>query len=190
MPSGEVDKETLCGRLRTRRGRGSSDVRRRHGNMRTQAPGNFKPGSSPSSWSSGPALGRTSSPHPQPYPVSAKWADARAPRAGLSPSGPQHVGVRSAPEVAAAANAHLTAHRVILLHPEPRVRPHGPVPAALSRRNSRRPEPGSPLLRRLRHLREAGASRRLTKPPPPGRVSACPRFAKLGVPRRRSYSPV
>ena len=101
-PPGGVDKETLCGRPRTRRGRASSDVRRRHGNMRTQAPGNFKPGSSSSSWSSGPALGRTSSPHPQPYPVSAKWADARTPRSGLSPSGPQHVGVRSAPEVAAA----------------------------------------------------------------------------------------
>lgn len=185
MPSGGVDKETLCGRPRTRRGRGGSRVRRRHGNM-----------TETSSLAPRPAPGvrvrpreELPTPDPQPYPVSAKWADARAPRAGLSPSGPQHVGVHSAPEVAAAANAHLTAHRVVLLHPEPRVRPHGAVPAWLSRRNSRRPEPGSPLRRRLRDLREAGASR-LTKPPPPGRVSACPRFAKLDVPRRRSYSPV
>lgn len=76
-------------------------MRRRHGNVRTQAPGKFTPAPSPDSWSSGPALGRISSPQPQPqpqaYPVSAEGAAARAPGAGLSPFDP----VRLTPEVAA-----------------------------------------------------------------------------------------
>ena len=66
-------------------------------------------------------------PAPNPYPVSAEGADARASRPGLAASCPQQVGVGPAPE--AAADTPLTAHPVVLLHPEPGVGPHGALPA-------------------------------------------------------------
>ena len=60
MLSGGIDTTGLAGSPRTRRG--GVEVRRRQGNTLTPTPRNFRPGSPAGSWSSGPALGRTSSP--------------------------------------------------------------------------------------------------------------------------------
>lgn len=96
-------------------------------------PGNFTPGSPPGFWSSGPALGRTSSPRSQSLSCDHRRGGCASFQTGvrpfLSPARRYRPRPRGCGRVKAAADTPFTAHPVVLFHPEPGVGPHGVVPA-------------------------------------------------------------
>lgn len=96
-------------------------------------PGNFTPGSPPGFWSSGPALGRTSRPCSQTLSCERRRGGCASFQTGVRPFLSPADRCRSCPRgsgrVKAAADTPLTAHPMVLFHPEPGVGPHGAVPA-------------------------------------------------------------
>lgn len=176
MPSGRSQQGGPCWQPGTRRGWGGWEVRRRHDNRRTEAPGNFTPGPSPGSRSSVPALGRTSSSRPSPILCPPKgsvrastnrdlpfWSLARRP----CPRGSCCVG--AAPSSRATSLGPRTPHRSPGGPPvEAPGRPSWLAPCSAPAAQPPPPEPSSPRRRGLRDEREAGASQILTRPPPLG----------------------